>query len=412
PPPARGRLRGRAPAHRRAQRRHPVHRARRHDLSLDIARHGRPDGREHRRRHRLHRRRDAGARADPADEPVRQPQFRGRERRRPHRRALAVRRGDVPSDLSPGGERRVALDLRPPAHADDARHAGNLGDQRPPDQPLRPLQALPHPRHRDHDVRARRAVAAGDRERRLADRDRCALARARHGHGHAGAPDRGPEQRRLPASRRGHVRDDAVPLARRRARRRAVRRNLRQPPARAARRPRLEVLATVTPAAVRGLPPDLHQEYITAVMAALRPVFLAAAGISALGFVLTFLLREYPLREGAPAEGVGESFVMPRDATSVEELERIVALLVARENRWRLYADLARRAAIELPAPELWMLARLGERAPITLTSLSAELNIPPPQLASPLHALCERGIAEKNANGEFELTSTGVAMR
>ena len=176
--------------------------------------------------------------------------------------------------------------------------------------------------------------------------------------------------------------------------------------------PGMDFLATVIPAAARGLPPDMHQEYITAVMAALRPVFLAAAGISALGFALTFLLREHPLREGAPAEGVGESFAMPRDATSLEELERIIALLVARENRWRVYADLARRAAIELPAPELWMLARLGERAPITLTSLSAELKIPQPQLASPLHALCERGIAEKNANGELELTSTGVAMR
>src|SRR5262249_10949298 len=42
----------------------------------------------------------------------------------------------------------------------------------------------------------------------------------------------------------------------------------------------------------------------------------------------------------------------------------------------------------------------------------SAELKIPQPQLASPLHALCERGIAEKNANGELELTSTGAAMR
>ena len=34
---------------------------------------------------------------------------------------------------------------------------------------------------------------------------------------------------------------------------------------------------------------------------------------------------------------------MPRDATSLEELERIVTLLVAHENRWRVYADLARR---------------------------------------------------------------------
>ena len=176
--------------------------------------------------------------------------------------------------------------------------------------------------------------------------------------------------------------------------------------------PGMDFLATIIPAAARGLPPDMHQEYITAVMAALRPVFLAAAGISALGFALTFLLREHPLREGAPAEGVGESFAMPRDATSLEELERIIALLVARENRWRLYADLARRAAIELPAPELWMLARLGERESMTLASLSAELKIPQQQLALPLHALCERGIAEKNANGKLELTPAGAAMR
>ena len=176
--------------------------------------------------------------------------------------------------------------------------------------------------------------------------------------------------------------------------------------------PGMDFLATIIPAAARGLPPDIHQEYITAVMTALQPVFLAAAGISALGFALTWLLREHPLREGAPAEGMGESFAMPRDATSLEELERIIALLVARENRWRVYADLARRAAIELPAPELWMLARLGEREPMTLSSLSAELEIPEQQLALPLDALCERGIADKKANGKLELTPAGAAMR
>jgi EmrB/QacA subfamily drug resistance transporter len=176
--------------------------------------------------------------------------------------------------------------------------------------------------------------------------------------------------------------------------------------------PGMDFLATVIPSAVKGLPPNLHEEYITAVMAALRPVFLVAVAISAVGFALAWMLREYPLREGAPAEGMGESFAMPRDATSLEELERIITLLVAHENRWRLYADLARRAAVDLPAPELWMLARLGERAPITLASLSAELHIPPRQLAPPLDALCARAIAEKTASGELELTSTGVAMR
>ncbi|HKF09572.1 MAG TPA: MDR family MFS transporter, partial [Xanthobacteraceae bacterium] len=134
--------------------------------------------------------------------------------------------------------------------------------------------------------------------------------------------------------------------------------------------PGMDFLASAIPSAVKGLPPELHDEYITAVMLALRPVFLVAAAISAVGFALTWMLREYPLREGAPAEGMGESFAMPRDATSLEELERIITLLLARENRWRLYADLAVRARVELPAPELWMLARLGERAPLTLASL------------------------------------------
>ena len=160
--------------------------------------------------------------------------------------------------------------------------------------------------------------------------------------------------------------------------------------------PGMEFLAALVPSAVQGLPPNLQQQYITAVMAALRPVFLVAAAISALGFALAWLLREIPLREGAAAEGLGESFAMPRDATSLQELERIVTLLVARENRWRAYADLAQRAALDLPAPELWMLARLGEREPMTLASLSAELKVPAAALERPLQALRERGIAER----------------
>jgi MFS family permease len=180
--------------------------------------------------------------------------------------------------------------------------------------------------------------------------------------------------------------------------------------------PGMDFLTSVVPAAVQGLPPSLHEEYVGAVMAALRPVFLAATGVSALGFVLTWCLREIPLRDRASTEDIGEglaeSFAMPRDASSLQELERIVALVLARENRWRVYADLARRAAIDLPAPELWMLARLGEREPITIASLSAELTIPQEQLADPIDALCGRGIVEKSASGQLLLTAAGVEMR
>jgi hypothetical protein len=103
---------------------------------------------------------------------------------------------------------------------------------------------------------------------------------------------------------------------------------------------------------------------------------------------------------------------MPRDATSLEELERIVTALLAHENRWRLYADLAARAQLDLAAPELWMLARLGERAPRSLQSLSLDLELAPQRLEAPLKALCERGIAEPDAAGNLRLTAAGAAMR
>ena len=174
----------------------------------------------------------------------------------------------------------------------------------------------------------------------------------------------------------------------------------------------LDFLTNAVPAAVRGLPPVMQQEYIDAVMAALRPVFVAATCIAALGFVLTIFLQEIELRDTAPAEGLAESFAMPRDATSLEELERIITVLIARENRWRVYADFAHQGGIDLPPPELWMLARLGERERVTLLSLSRELKVPETALAQPLNALCARGLAEQRPSSELILTDAGAAMR
>jgi EmrB/QacA subfamily drug resistance transporter len=122
--------------------------------------------------------------------------------------------------------------------------------------------------------------------------------------------------------------------------------------------------AAADPAAINALPPDVHLGYVTAVTESLKPVFLTGAVFSLVAFALTWLLRETPLRAGAPAhDAAADSFAMPRDATSLHELERIVASLAQQENRWRVYEGLARRAGLDLPPEELWLLARLGEGA-------------------------------------------------
>jgi DNA-binding MarR family transcriptional regulator len=167
-----------------------------------------------------------------------------------------------------------------------------------------------------------------------------------------------------------------------------------------------------SPAALQALAPEIRATYLAAIETALQLVFRVAAAIGALAFLLALCLREVPLRGMERTEDLSETFSLPRDATSLEELERIVTALLAHENRWRLYADLATRAQLDLTAPELWMLARLGERAPRSLQSLSEDLKLPPARLEGPLAALRERGIAEPDPQGNLRLTAAGAAMR
>jgi EmrB/QacA subfamily drug resistance transporter len=153
----------------------------------------------------------------------------------------------------------------------------------------------------------------------------------------------------------------------------------------------------VSPGIVDALPPPVHSAYVQAFVDSLQPVFLFAAVISLVGFVLTWFLREIPLRKSVAAEGVAESFAMPRDAESLREMERIVATLARRENRWRVYDQLARRAEIDLDPNELWLLARLGEDAPVDLAD---------PRVETALGQLRERTlVADGHLTGDGETT-------
>jgi hypothetical protein len=57
----------------------------------------------------------------------------------------------------------------------------------------------------------------------------------------------------------------------------------------------------VNPAVVKQLPPHVHDAYVHAFSSALQPVFIVAAGISAVAFILTWMLREIPLRKTTAA---------------------------------------------------------------------------------------------------------------
>jgi EmrB/QacA subfamily drug resistance transporter len=161
------------------------------------------------------------------------------------------------------------------------------------------------------------------------------------------------------------------------------------------------------PAAVRRLPPAVHDAYVTAVTASLRPVFLVAVGIAVVGFALAWLLRELPLRATAQAGGVGEGVPAPRGDASLQEIERALSVLASREQRWELYERLAARAGVELSPPQLWLLARLGERAPISQARLQEQLPVDAGAVSEALQRLQQRSLVRAQ-DDPITLTASG----
>ena len=146
------------------------------------------------------------------------------------------------------------------------------------------------------------------------------------------------------------------------------------------------------PAVIRELPSALHAPFVEAFAASLQPVFVAASGIALVGFLLTWWLREVPLRTASTTEGLGESFASPRGADSERELERIASQLMRRDERTRVYQATIARAGVDIQPGESWVLGRVGERGQTTVDDLAGELQVDPGRLAPRVDALVARG--------------------
>jgi DNA-binding MarR family transcriptional regulator len=167
------------------------------------------------------------------------------------------------------------------------------------------------------------------------------------------------------------------------------------------------VPTAANPAVISQLPAEIHRPYVEGFSAALAPVFLAAAGISIAAFLLTWLLQEVPLRQTAAAEGVGESFASPREDSSERELERIIGTLLRKEGRLQVYEELIADSGIDIAPSESWVLARLGEREPMTAGQLAASLHASLDRLGPPLALLLRRGYVEQG-DDVLSLTADG----
>jgi EmrB/QacA subfamily drug resistance transporter len=163
----------------------------------------------------------------------------------------------------------------------------------------------------------------------------------------------------------------------------------------------------LSPAQLAKLSPTAHAAYAHAFVNALRPVFVVAAGVTAIGFVLSLLIPDRKLRDTVQAAGTQEHFAVPRADDRAAEIERVLSVLASRDARRRFYVTLLQQLGIEISPLEAWILARIDQGAPGPSAELASRLRVDPIRVSAALTELERRALIARD-DGWYAVTPAG----
>ncbi|GGL83960.1 EmrB/QacA family drug resistance transporter [Streptomyces anthocyanicus] len=138
------------------------------------------------------------------------------------------------------------------------------------------------------------------------------------------------------------------------------------------------------PRGIGALPPALRPEAIHAYASSITDVFLYAAPVALLAFLLAWLLKEDRLRGSVTAPDATQTLASnPVERSSHDEVCRALSVLGTREGRREIYRRITARAGYDLLPASSWMLlrvrkygrvepAQLAERSPVPLAAVMA----------------------------------------
>ncbi|MBO4258652.1 MDR family MFS transporter [Streptomyces griseorubiginosus] len=133
------------------------------------------------------------------------------------------------------------------------------------------------------------------------------------------------------------------------------------------------------PRGIGSLPPALRAPAVHAYASSITDVFLYAAPVALLGFVLAWFLKEDKLRGSVTAPDVTETLASnPVERSSYDEVCRALSVLGTREGRREIYRTITEKAGYDLLPGASWLLLRmkrygwvepgvLAERSPVPL---------------------------------------------
>jgi EmrB/QacA subfamily drug resistance transporter len=164
----------------------------------------------------------------------------------------------------------------------------------------------------------------------------------------------------------------------------------------------------LTGSQVQHLPPTVRSAYEHSYVYALRPVFLVAAGVVFVGFLIAWRLEERPLRGAAStSRGLEDTLAAPRSADSLYEIERALSLHTRREARRAFNERVAERAGVELSSGAVWALVRIDEHGLAGALTLAEQTKVSPERVAEVVGELRGRGLVA-GEDGDGGLTPEG----
>jgi EmrB/QacA subfamily drug resistance transporter len=157
-------------------------------------------------------------------------------------------------------------------------------------------------------------------------------------------------------------------------------------------------LGAVNTQQIDRLPTALRGDYVHAFTSSLSTVFLVAAAVALVAFVLTWLIGEQPLRETVASGGgdLADTYAALRASDSLAEIEAMIGRADRREGARQIIARIAARAGVELDPAACWLLARLSERAPPSVEQLAASAHVSDERLLAAGRELRGRGLIER----------------
>ncbi|GGY21954.1 MDR family MFS transporter [Streptomyces tanashiensis] len=163
------------------------------------------------------------------------------------------------------------------------------------------------------------------------------------------------------------------------------------------------------PRALAELPPELRPSVLQAYATSITDVFLYAAPVVLVAFVIAWCLKEDKLRASVTAPGTGRTLASdPVERSSHDECARALSVLGSREGRKAIYVKITARSGLDLLPAASWLLLRVRRHGTVEPSRLAETTPVPLGVITEASLQVEERGLVTREGV-QLTLTEDGV---